>query len=382
MTAIFIYPPELEKYHYPGGHPMVPGRTKITLELCRKHHFFRDEAKETATSGKAAFEEMAVFHDRDYLNAIRDTARRKEYDLNMMKYGLGTGDCPVFSGLYDYCAVTAGSTLAGTRLLAGKKADIAFAPAGGFHHAFKGRAEGFCYVNDCVLGIKDLLANGFERVAYIDLDAHHGNGVQDAFYKDNNVLTVSIHETGHTLYPGSGFEDEIGTGAGKGFNVNLPMPAQTDDDAWSFTLNEVVPPLLRAFKPSAILTQLGGDGLSGDPLTHMQLTNNGYISALKMLKRFCVPWIIVGGGGYNVEATTRMWALAWSVANGTGPEEHCCGDVGGVFKGSTEAAGSGLYDMHVYTTGPQKEEIWAHCRDVVHTIKKSVFPIHKIEEIT
>ncbi len=378
MTSTFIYPPELEKYHYPDGHPMKPGRAKLALELCRKNHFFKDEAKEVITSGRATFEEMAAFHDKDYLNAIKDTARLKEFDPGIMKYGLGTGDCPIFKGLYDCCTVVAGSTLAGTRLLIDKRADIVFAPGGGFHHAFRDHAEGFCYVNDCVLGIKDLLANGFKRVAYIDLDAHHGNGVQDAFYKDNNVLTISIHETGRSLYPGSGFEDEIGEGTGKGFNVNLPMLAGTDDDAWLFTINEIIPPLIQAFKPDAILTQLGGDALAGDPLTHLRLTNHGYTSALKTLKTAMVPWIIVGGGGYNVEATTRMWALAWAVMNGTEPVDYYSGSVGGVFQGSAEIAGSGLYDMHVYTTGPEKEKIWENCRNVVRTVKESVFPIYNI----
>lgn len=314
MNAVFVYPEELDRIKYPSHHPIKISRTKTVFELCKQNGFFKDLSKETFMSRRATFKELERYHDTDFLEAIKKSENSDDY-YAMVSYGLGSSDCPVFKGLYDYCEIVAGSTIAGARLLRNKKAMRVFNPAGGFHHAQKAYAEGFCYVNDIVLGILELLDAGFKRIAYVDLDAHHGNGVQNAFYDDKRVLTVSIHESGYFLYPGSGFEDETGEGDAKGFNINIPLSPATGDDEWLTAFKKIVPPLLAAFKPQAIVTQFGADGLAEDPLTHLRLTSDGLCAAIKLLKGFDLPWLVVGGGGYNVDATVKTWALGWAIIN-------------------------------------------------------------------
>lgn len=375
MTAIFIHPEDLCKFDYAKDHPLKPVRTEKTLDLCRRFHFFKDESEEIYAPKKATLKEMSLFHGPDYLRAIKEVGAGI-FGEEMLGYGLGTSDCPVFKNLFEYCETVAGSTMDAARLIIDNKADIVFNPGGGFHHAHKNHAEGFCYVNDVVLGIGLLLENGYKRIAYIDIDAHHGNGVQDAFYEDNRVFTMSIHESGRTLYPGTGFEDEIGIKKGKGFCANIPLLKMTDDDAWISAFNEIIPPLIQAFKPEVLVTQHGADTLAADPLTHLRLTNNGTSRAVKLIKSFDIPWLAVGGGGYNVEATVRAWALTWSIMNDLEPQDYYLGAIGGVMSGTDELGASGLYDMQIYTTGPEKTKIVEHNKRVTDYLKKTLFPLH------
>ena len=377
MTTIFIHPENLYKFNYSADHPLKPVRTKKTLELCERLGFFNDISKEVYKPDGASLEEMIRFHDPEYMEVIGEVSAGL-FTNRLIGCGLGSSDCPIFMGLLEYCATVAGATLDGAKLLIDKKANIVFNPGGGFHHAHKSVAEGFCYVNDIVLGILKFLDSGYRRIMYIDLDAHHGNGVQDAFYEDNRVLTISIHESGKSLFPGGGFEDEIGKNAGKGFNVNIPLLAMTDDRAWMWIFKEIVPPLIKAFNPEVLVTQLGVDTLAADPLTHLHLTNNGICQAVKLIKSFEIPWLIVGGGGYNVDATVRAWTLVWSIINNMEPQDQYAGAIGGMMSGSSELGGSGLYDMQVYTMGSDKTKIDKHNKKIADYIKKVIFPLHGI----
>jgi acetoin utilization protein AcuC len=165
-----------------------------------------------------------------------------------------------------------------------------------------------------VLAIQALVARG-RRVAYIDIDAHHADGVQESFYNSDKVLNISLHETGKALFPGSGFEHEIGEGAGKGYSVNIPMPPETDDELFVHAFTEVVPPLIDSFKPDIVVSQLGVDTFQSDPLAHLNITTNGFCRIVRMIKAMAPKWVALGGGGYDVANVARAWTLAWAIMN-------------------------------------------------------------------
>ena len=246
--------------------------------------------------------------------------------------GLGTEDCPIFNDLYKYATLAAGGTMVGAQCILESGARVAFNPSGGFHHALADKAGGFCYVNDVVIACRTL-ANAGKRVFCLDLDVHHGNGTQAAFYEEPTVFTLSLHESGKTLFPWGGFETEIGAGKGRGYNVNVPFPAGTDDDIYSQAFREIVPPLISAYLPDIIVLELGMDVLSVDPLAHFKMTNNAFADLLPLVMRFDVPILAVGGGGYNPQATARGWALLWTVLCGVEPKSDMSIGMGGVFLG-------------------------------------------------
>jgi acetoin utilization protein AcuC len=231
-----------------------------------------------------------------------------------MAYGLGPGDNPVFEGLWEWSLLTTGASLQAARLVSDGEVEIAFNMAGGLHHAMSRRASGFCYVNDIVVAVHELLARGL-RVAYVDVDAHHGDGVQEAFYDTDQVLTVSIHQHGRTLFPGTGFVYDCGKGRGQGFAANLPLFPGTDDELFLQALREVVPDLVTGFQPDVLVTQLGVDTFRSDPLTGLCLTTTGFTEAVRMFKDLGLPWMALGGGGYHVVNVARAWTLAWAIMN-------------------------------------------------------------------
>jgi acetoin utilization protein AcuC len=299
-----------------------------------------------------------------------------DLDLRILQYELGTDENPIFSGVYSYSALSAGATFLGAQMVASGESQVAFNPVGGFHHAAPNHAEGFCYVNDVAVAIIDLLKRGL-RVAFVDIDAHHGNGVQDAFYKDSRVLKISFHETGREIYPGTGFETEIGEGKGKGYNVNIPLPKNTDDEVFVRAFEEIVPPLLKAYATDMVIAELGADTHIGDPLTHLSVTNNGYCRAVKKLVQ-CAPRILaLGGGGYDIYKTARSWTLAWAILNDLEPRDEYVGIIGGMMFGPEVEVGD-LYDKDVTTAGAMKEQINKEVDRILDFIKQNVFPIHKI----
>ncbi|MBI5455204.1 MAG: acetoin utilization protein AcuC, partial [Deltaproteobacteria bacterium] len=197
-------------------------------------------------------------------------------------------------------------------------ARVAFNIAGGLHHAMPNRASGFCYINDAAVAIKRLLALG-KRVAYIDIDAHHGDGVEYAFYDTDQVLTISLHENGQWLFPGTGFVADTGVNAGKGYSVNMPLPPSTQDGLYLKAFNAIVPPFIEAFAPDVIVTQLGVDSFETDPLTHLSLTTNSFEKMVSAFRSFNIPWVALGGGGYDLSNVARAWTLAWASMNGIEP---------------------------------------------------------------
>jgi acetoin utilization protein AcuC len=315
--------------------------------------------------------EIQVFHEREYLDALV-RAGGGDLDADGFARGLGTPDCPVFKGMYEYSALAAGATLVSARLIMDGRADVAFNPSGGYHHAGPGYASGFCYVNDVVLAAMELRRK-YDRILFIDLDVHHCDGVQNAFYSRRDVMTVSMHESGKTLFPGTGFENEIGDGEGRGYSVNIPLPVGTYDAAYLAAFDAVVLPVAKAFNPGVIVVELGMDTLSGDPLAHLHLTNNVHMDILQRILGLGKPVVATGGGGYNVDNTVRAWALLWGVMTEE-PLDDISAGMGGVMLGNREWLG-GLRDRMLLSDAGRRATIDAEVAASVDKVKGLVFPI-------
>lgn len=291
-----------------GDHPMNPIRLDLTARLARELGVLdrvRVEAPVAATR-----EQLLTVHTADYLDAVRQAGA----DPSFAGFGLGTDDDPVFAGMYEASALIAGGSVRAARAVGSGAVQHAVNFAGGLHHAMRDRASGFCIFNDCVLAIRELLDSGAAaRVAYVDIDVHHGDGVQAAFYDDPRVLTISLHQDPRTLFPGTGFPSELGTGEAEGTAVNLALPPGTTDRGWFRGFRAVVPGLLRAFKPDVLVTQCGCDTHHDDPLANLELSVDGQRQAISELHALAHEvsggrWLAFGGGGYGVVGCVpRTW---------------------------------------------------------------------------
>ena len=313
--AAFVYDDSLSRHVLRSDHPMCPVRLRYTYELLQAYGAFDANISLLVPPRQATEEELGWLHSPEYISAVRSfSLGRGGYVPESFNFSVG-GDNPIFQGMYDAAALSTGASLVAAELVASKQVSVAFNISGGLHHAASGHASGFCVFNDPAIAIKYLLAQGL-RVAYVDIDAHHGDGVQQAFFDTDQVLTISLHESGQFLFPGTGFVSEAGVGLGEGYSVNLPLYPYTDDEIYLWAFHEVVPPLLRAFAPDVLVTQLGIDSYHSDPLTHLQVTSRGYVAAVQELSQLGVPWLALGGGGYDLSAVARCWALAYGVMLG------------------------------------------------------------------
>jgi len=372
MQAALVFSEELARYEYGKDHPFKPVRAKKMLELCERYNLLDRPGTALVPPEGASGVDLCRFHTSTYVAALEKVSRGI-FEPEMLAYGLGTEDNPVLPNLLDWCSGTVGGTLTGLALFQRGYRRV-FHPLGGFHHAGPETAEGFCYVNDICIGILKALESDFQRIAYVDIDAHHGNGVQDAFYQDNRVLVVSIHETGRCLYPWCGFENELGEGKGRGFNVNIPLEPGTDDEVYEACFDRIVQPLIRAFEPELLVAQIGADTLISDPLTHLRLTNNAYRSVVQKLAD-CAPFFLaLGGGGYDIYKTARCWTLAWSEMIGVAPADSYAGLVGGMMFGPEMEMGS-LYDRRVLSQGEVKERAKQEAERVCDFLERSLSPL-------
>jgi acetoin utilization protein AcuC len=320
MKAAFVYSDDFARFSYGSSHPLKPIRLKLTYELIKACGLLTASDPRLIEPSFASLEDLLTFHSRDYIDILR-AVNSGEPAAGAEAYGLGDGDNPVFPGMFDWSRLVAGASLKAAELVDSGEAAIAFNIAGGLHHALASRASGFCYINDPVLAIMRLVNRG-RKVAYIDIDAHHGDGVQAAFYGTDRVLTISLHETGEMLFPGSGSEQETGEGAGSGYSVNVPLPPETDDELFVHAFTEVVPPLVEWFKPDIVVSQLGVDTFVSDPLAHLNVTTNGFCRMVAMIKALAPKWVALGGGGYDITNVARAWTLAWAIMNDVdAPEE-------------------------------------------------------------
>jgi acetoin utilization protein AcuC len=299
-----------------GDHPMNPVRLDLTIRLARELGVLDRLA--IAPSVPAEESQLLTVHTADYLEAVRAASVDQDFE----GFGLGTGDDPVFPGMYDVSALIAGGSASAAMRVWNGEVDHAVNIAGGLHHAMRDHASGFCIFNDVVLGIRSMLDAGARKVAYVDIDVHHGDGVQAAFYDDPRVLTVSLHQDPRTLFPGTGLPAELGEGAAAGTSVNVALPPGTRDAGWLRAFRAVVPGVVRAFGPDVLVTQCGCDTHHEDPLANLGLTVDGQraaIGELHSLAHECADgrWVAFGGGGYGViRCVPRTWTHLLAEASG------------------------------------------------------------------
>ncbi|GAA4977375.1 acetoin utilization protein AcuC [Nonomuraea thailandensis] len=304
-SARVIWDDALTSYNFGPSHPLAPVRVELTMALARELGVL--DKVEMSGCGPASDDELAMLHDRGYIEAVKRVSVSGRPDLAV---GLGTTDNPAFAGVHEASALIAGASLAAARSVWEGAAEHAVNVAGGLHHAMPAAASGFCVYNDPALAIAWLLRQGVGRVAYVDVDVHHGDGVQAVFYDDPRVLTISLHESPRTLFPGTGFPEETGAA---GTAVNVALPAGTGDSGWLRAFHAVVPLLLHEFRPEILVTQHGCDSHALDPLANLMLSVDGQRAAYAALHRLAHEtaggrWIATGGGGYElVQVVPRVW---------------------------------------------------------------------------
>jgi acetoin utilization protein AcuC len=315
-----VWDERLTGYDFGPGHPLAPVRVELTMALARELGVLGQPSVSVQPAVPAEMEELELVHDAAYIDAVRQAGHD---GLGNGRYGLGTPDNPVFDGMHEASALVAGATLAAARAVRHGEALHAANIAGGLHHAMRGYASGFCVYNDPAIAIRWLLGEGVQRVAYVDVDVHHGDGVQAAFYHDPRVLTISLHEHPATLFPGTGLASEIGSGDGRGYAVNVALPAGTGDAGWLRAFDAVVPPLLRSFRPEILVSQHGCDSHRLDPLAHLELSIDAQRRAALMMHDLAHEtadgrWLLTGGGGYElVQVVPRTWTHLLAVAAGS-----------------------------------------------------------------
>ncbi|HVU91627.1 MAG TPA: acetoin utilization protein AcuC [Jatrophihabitans sp.] len=299
-----------------GDHPLNPIRLDLTVRLARELGVLdRVDVTPPVAADEA---QLLTVHSAEYLAAVRQASA----DPTFSGFGMGTDDDPVFPGMYEASALIAGGSAAAARRLWSGEVQHSVNIAGGLHHAMRGYASGFCIFNDVVLGIRTLLALGATKIAYVDIDVHHGDGVQAAFYDDPRVLTVSVHQDPRTLFPGTGMPGEVGEGAAEGTAVNLALPPGTGDVGWLRAFRAVVPGAVRAFRPDVLVTQCGCDTHHEDPLANLELTVDGQRTAIAELHELAHEvtggkWLAFGGGGYGlVRCVPRTWTNLLAIASG------------------------------------------------------------------
>lgn len=321
MPSTRVYwDPSLARYDFGAGHPMNPLRLDLTARLAEELGVFEAPGVEIVRPGRpeGGDEFLYTVHSREYVDAVRRAS--DDPDSAETDFGLGTEDDPAFAGMHEASAMIAAATLAACQDVWRGEVEHAVNFSGGLHHAMRDRAAGFCVYNDAAIGIQWLLDNGAERVAYVDLDVHHGDGVQQAFWDDPRVMTVSLHESGRVLFPGTGFPDETGGPDAPGTAVNVALPPGTGDGPWLRAVHAVVPSVLRAFAPQVLVTQQGCDSHYSDPLAHMTLSVDAQRSAYEAMHELAHKvsggrWVALGGGGYEiVDVVPRAWTHLTAIA--------------------------------------------------------------------
>ena len=295
-------------------HPLRPERLRRTYELLEGYNAFEKRDSLLVEPRPATVEELCIFHTAKYVEVVQRLSAGDEIPDDR-HYGFGSGDNPIFPHMWETESLKVGAAIVAAEMLLSGDVSTAFSFAGGLHHADPERASGFCVFNDAAVVIHYLLRQGL-RVTYIDIDAHHGDGVQRAFYETDQVLTISLHESGHYLFPGTGFVDEQGAGVGEGFCVNVPLPPHTTDELYLSAFEKIVIPMVECYHPDIIVTQLGVDTHYLDPLTHLCLTTRGYGAVIARMKGLIPLWLALGGGGYDISVVPRAWTLAYGIMSG------------------------------------------------------------------
>jgi acetoin utilization protein AcuC len=360
ITA-FVYTDEYLKYQFGPSHPFKPIREKYTLDLLKELEVFDDKAK-IYEPRPAKEEDLLLVHSVEYIKFVKKMSERGKGYLDY-------GDTPATKGVYEGACAVVGGSLYAVDLIMKNEVSHAFNPGGGLHHAKENSAAGFCVFNDIAIVVRYLQKNyGLKRIAIVDIDGHHGDGTQEIFYKEP-ILKISFHRYESWpfyFYPGTGDFREIGEGEGKGYSVNVPLPANTGDKAYLYAFKEIVPPLIKKYKPEILINQFGVDSHYQDPLVGLSLTTKAYqeISLImhKLAHEICEgKYLIVGGGGYNVRNVARCWAIMFITVAEIEPKDQ---------KKYKE-----LFDPELR----ESKEIFEKVKETVEDVKGLIFPLHGLK---
>lgn len=307
----YFYDGDVGSVYFGPNHPMKPHR------LCMTHHLVLSyelhKKMEIYRPHKAYPVELAQFHSADYVEFLHRITPDTQhlFTKELVKYNMGE-DCPVFENLFEFCQIYAGGTIDAAHRLNNQICDIAINWSGGLHHAKKCEASGFCYINDLVLGILELLKH-HARVLYVDIDVHHGDGVEEAFYFTDRVMTVSFHKYGDMFFPGTGDVKEVGEREGKYYAINVPLKDGIDDASFTRLFKTIISKVVEIYQPGAIVLQCGADSLAGDRLGCFNLSIDGHAQCVRFVKKFNLPLLVTGGGGYTKENVARCWSVETGV---------------------------------------------------------------------
>ncbi|KAI8323252.1 histone deacetylase Clr6 [Martensiomyces pterosporus] len=306
----YYYDQEVGNYNYGYMHPMKPFRMRMAHNLITAYGL--DKKMNVIRPPRASATEMTRFHSDAYVEFLsRVTPDLAELEPARTTVYLSAEDCPPFDGVFEFCSISAGGSIAGAKRINHGDSDIVVNWAGGLHHAKKEAASGFCYINDIVLAILELLRY-HQRVVYLDIDVHHGDGVEEAFYATDRVMSVSFHKYGD-FFPGTGHLNDVGVAKGKGFAVNVPLRDGIDDESYKSIFQPVMRMVMERFRPGAVVMQCGTDSLSGDRIGCFNLSMKGHAACVEFMKSFGVPLFCLGGGGYTIRNVARTWAYETAV---------------------------------------------------------------------
>ncbi|HVM00063.1 MAG TPA: acetoin utilization protein AcuC [Egibacteraceae bacterium] len=321
MATALIWNDDQLHYDFGPTHPLKPVRVELTVALIRACGLTAAEGVLTLPGAPFGDDDVVRLHTPEYVEVVRRLSADPRRGGGI-GYGLGPGDNPVFPGMHEASLQVCGASVAAAQAVWEGRVSHAFNPAGGLHHAMADHAAGFCIYNDPAFAIEWLLRQGAERVAYIDVDTHHGDGVQDLFYRDPRVLTVSLHESGRYLFPGTGFPEEVGDDDARGSSLNVPLAPSTPGEVYLEAFDAVVPDALDAFRPEVLVTQLGCDTHATDPLAHLMLTTDDYSQLARRLHDLAHRsargrWVALGGGGYQIASVVpRAWTIYFAELTG------------------------------------------------------------------
>lgn len=374
----FVYSDGYLAYDFGSFHPMRPERLKLTERLCALKGLLGRPEVSVRQPREATEAELLTVHSREHVALVQRLSRS----------GVGLldgGDTPAFKGMFEAAALWGGGSLVAAELVGNSEVEHAFNIGGGLHHAGRDRSSGFCVFNDVAMAARHLVDDlGFNRVFILDIDAHHGDGTQEILYDEPRCLKVDFHESGQFLFPGSGFSDEIGSGKGRGYMVNVPLPPYTFDEEYLRLFDEIVPPLVEAFQPEVILQQTGADAHQSDGLTTMALTTHAYEQVVRRMHalshKYCKgKYILLGGGGYSVAAVPRIWTLALSEILECGLDDSV--PRGWIQEFNKFAKGTTPQRMRDAPYQPEesaRKRIHAEIESTLSEVKRTIFPIHGI----
>lgn len=369
--AAFVYSKGYLNYNFGPGHPLNPLRLEKTYDLIKAYGLLNNSEALLVTPEPATEEQVELVHDGLLVQIVHLLSLGETVHGSQL-LGLGGLDTPPFLGMYEASLLYTGGSIQAGKLVSQGQTQSVFNPAGGLHHAHRARASGYCVFNDAAIAIQALLSTQ-NRILYLDIDAHHGDGVQEAFYKDPRVMTISLHETGETLFPGTGNVTELGQGSGIGYSVNIPLAPYTNDEIWLWAYNQIVPALIRSFDPETIVLQFGVDAHFLDPLAHLELTSHLYEKIIQEILVLRKPLVVLGGGGYHPDTVPRIWTLLFAKLLGIKiPDE--------IPTEFTEKYGiNRIRDSEQPAIEqPNLDKAWIFAENTVKQIMKRIFPIHGI----